>query len=68
VKFPLRKYIEPYPDLFDKIQSKGLAVNYKMKIKAFTLTLSPILLMRMVKWQLTHHCLEDIFFVTDLDK
>lgn len=36
VKNSLRKDIEPYPDLFDQIQEKGLPINYKMKLKPYT--------------------------------
>ena len=54
--------------MFELIQNKGLSVNYKVKLKSFTFALEPIVFFRMCDWKLTHHTLEDIFFVTDLDK
>lgn len=62
----MRKYIEPYPDLFEKIQEKGLSVNYKIKCKSYAVAMEPILLMRATKWKLTHHKVENIFFATEI--
>jgi len=62
----MRKYIEPYPDLFEKIQEKGLSVNFKIKCKSYTVAMEPILLMRATKWKLTHHKVENIFFATEI--
>jgi hypothetical protein len=53
----MRKDIEPYPDLFEQVQEKGLPVNCKMKLKGYTFALEPIVLVRMRKWKLTHHSL-----------
>ena len=55
VKYKLGKDIEPYPDLFEVIQAKGLAVNYKVKLKAYTMALEPVILMRMRRWKLPSH-------------
>jgi hypothetical protein len=68
VKFKLGKHIEAYPDLFDLIQSKGLPVNYKVKLKAYTYALETVVYFRMCAWKATHHGLEDIFCVTDVDR
>jgi hypothetical protein len=55
VKCSLRREIEPYPDLFEQVQEKGLPVNYKMKLKGRSFALEPVLLARMSRWKLTHH-------------
>ncbi len=68
VKIRLGKQIEPYPDLFESIQAKGLSVNYKFKLKSYTLAIEPIIYFRMCGWKLTHHTLQDIFFITDVGR
>ena len=68
IKFKLAKQIEPFPDLFDLIQSKGLSVSYKVKLKSYTFALEPIVYFRVCNWKATHHKLEDIFYVTDIDR
>lgn len=50
------------------VQVKGLPINYKVKLKGYTLALEPIIYFRMLSWKATHHKLEDIFFITDLER
>jgi hypothetical protein len=64
----LTKYIEPYPDLFELIQSKGLSVSYKVKLKSYTFAIESIVYFRVCRWKATHHKLEDIFYITDIDR
>lgn len=67
LKYSLRKEIEPYPDLFEQVQEKGLSINYKMKLKGHTFAMEPIVLLRMTRWKLTHHSIHHIFCITDID-
>ena len=68
MKFNLGKHIEPYPDLFEIVQNKGLSINYKVKLKSYAFAIEPIVYFRVCNWKVTHHSLEDIFFLTDLDR
>ena len=55
IKFKMGKEIEPYPDLFEMIQGKGLSVTYKVKLKSYTFALEPLVYLRMCKWRATHN-------------
>jgi hypothetical protein len=67
LKCSLGKEMEPYPDLFEQVQEKGLPVNYKMKLKGHTFAMEPIILLRMTAWKLTHHSIHHIFCITDIN-
>jgi hypothetical protein len=68
VKVAMAKFISPYPDLFNSIQAKGLPISYKVKLKPYIFCSELVVFYRMNEWKLTHHKMEDIFSITDLNK
>ena len=75
IKLIMSKHIGQYPDLFKKIQQKGLPITYKFKLRFHTLSTEMLTFFKMTEWKLYttqaqkhDNDLETIFSITSIEQ
>ncbi len=60
--------LSPYPDLFEKLQEKGLPIYYKLKVKRIVWPFEVYLWLKMQRWEMARHSVLEIFYPHDLQQ
>jgi hypothetical protein len=56
-RLPVGKALSPYPDLFEKVQEKGLPIYDKLKLKGNVWIFELYLWLKLLKWELARNSL-----------